>query len=303
MATNDRSGLFYGIGAYLLWGLFPLYFALFAGTGAFEVVAHRAFWSLIFCLILLTLTRNLRQVMAVFADRRVLGGLALAGVLIATNWSLYIFGVLTGRTLDAALGYFINPLAVAALGVVVLGERLRPVQWLAFGLGMAAVIVLISAYGEFPWIALSLALTFAVYGLVKKVAGRSVGAVVGLAVETLAILPLSGGYLAWLSWSGQTSTAPWSSTWLLLATTGIVTAIPLLFFAAAARRLTLVTIGMLQYIAPSIQFLIGWLWFNEPMPTTRWIGFCLVWAAVGIFAADALRQHRHLSHPRRPRPG
>lgn len=292
--AEARTGLVHGLTAYLVWGLFPLYFMLFTRSGAVEVVAHRAFWSLVFCLALLAIGRRLRELRAVFAEPRLLAALGLAGLLIATNWTIYIFGVMTGRTLDAALGYFINPIAVTMLGVLVLGERLRRGQWIAFSLGIIAVGVLVVGYGEFPWVALALALTFAAYGLVKKVAGRTVGPVPGLAVETLAILPLSGGYLVYLACVGQATVPPLSGYAALVATTGIVTAIPLLLFASAARRVTLVTIGMLQYIAPVMQFLVGWLVFREPMPAARWAGFVLVWLAIAVFAADAVRQHRRV---------
>lgn len=292
MTTDERAGLAYGVTAYVLWGLFPLYFVLFTRSGALEVVAHRAFWSLAFCLALLAVTRTFGQLRTALRDRRLVASLAVAGLLIAGNWAIYIYGVISGRTLDAALGYFINPLAVTALGVFVLKERLRPGQWIACGFGVAAVAVLVFAYGEFPIIALSLAFTFGTYSLVKKVAGRSVGPLPGLAIETGAILPLSGGYLVWLAATGQASTTMASGYTALLATTGVVTAVPLLLFAAAARRVPLVVIGMLQYIAPIGQFIVGWLVFGEPMPAGRWAGFILVWLAVLAFAADAVRQHR-----------
>ena len=286
--NEERIGLGYGLAAYLLWGLFPLYFTLFARSGAVEVVAHRALWSLIFCALLLTTLRQWGALRAALADRRLALGLAVAGVLIVVNWSTYVIAVLTGHTLETALGYFINPLAVAMLGIVVLGERLRRLQWLAMAFGAASVLVMIVGYGQVPWIALILACSFGTYSLVKKVAGRSVGALPGLAIETGAVAPVALGYLGWLAFAGQASASPVSGYGALLATTGIVTAVPLLLFAAAARRVSMVTIAILQYVAPIGQFLLGWLVFHEPMPPMRWAGFALVWAAVVVFVGDAL---------------
>lgn len=287
---DHRAGLSYGLAAYGLWGLFPLYFQFFGRSGPFEVVAHRALWSLGFCLILLTVLRQWGHLRAVFADRRTAASLALAGVLIVVNWTTYVFAVMTERTLETALGYFINPLAVAALAIVVLGERLRRLQWLAMAFGAASVAVMVVGYGQFPWIALTLAGSFGVYSLVKKLAGRSVGALPGLAIETAAVAPVAVVYLAVLTATGaSTATGGYG---VLLATTGIVTAVPLLLFAAAARRVSMVTIAILQYLAPIGQFLLGWLVFDEPMPAARWAGFTLVWAAVALFVADALLQTR-----------
>lgn len=280
------KGLVHGVAAYGLWGLFPLYFVLFARSGALEVVAHRALWSLVFCALLLTVLRQWGQVKAVLADRRTALSLAVAGVLIVVNWSTYVFAVLAGHTLETALGYFINPLAVAGLGILVLGERLRPLQWTAMFFGLASVLVMVVAYGQMPWAALVLALSFGTYSLVKKVAGRSVGALPGLAVETGAVAPLALGFIGYLAVTGQSTAS--GGYGALLATTGIVTAIPLLLFAAAARRVSMVTIAILQYIAPIGQFLLGWLYFGEPMPASRWAGFALVWAAVALFVADAV---------------
>lgn len=291
MVTDSNKGLGYGGAAYGLWGLFPLFFVLFERSGALEVVAHRALWSLVFCVLLLTVLRQWAQVKEVLADRRTTVALALAGVLIVVNWATYVYAVLTGHTLETALGYFINPLAVAGLGIVVLRERLRPLQWAAMLFGVASVIVMVVAYGQVPWVALTLAFSFGTYSLVKKIAGSSVGALPGLAVETGAVAPIALGYLGYLMLTGQSTAS--GGYGLLLTTTGIVTAIPLLLFAAAARRVSMVTIAILQYIAPIGQFLLGWLYFGEPMPASRWAGFALVWVAVALFVADALLATRH----------
>ncbi|WGT48111.1 EamA family transporter RarD [Tessaracoccus lacteus] len=285
---KTNTGLISGITAYALWGLFPLYFVLFARSGAFEVVAYRALWSLVFCLLLLAVTRSLGQLRAILRDRRSALVLGVAGLLIAINWTTYVYGVATGRTLDAALGYFINPLAVTLLGVLVLGERLRRAQWIALAFGAAAVVVLVVAYGEFPFIAITLALSFGTYSLVKKLAGRSVAPTPGLAMETAAVAPIALGYLIYLGVTAGGTVDLLSGYGLLMATTGVVTAIPLILFADAARKVSLVTIGMLQYLAPIGQFLVGWLAFGEPMPAARWAGFALVWVAVLIFAVDAV---------------
>lgn len=284
--NETNKGVAYGFAAYGLWGLFPLFFALFERSGALEVVAHRALWSLVFCVLLLTVLRQWPSLRAVLADRRTATYLGLAGFLIVVNWGTYVFAVLSGNTLETALGYFINPLAVAALGILVLGEKLRRLQWAAMLLGLASVAVMVAAYGQVPWIALTLALSFGTYSLVKKVAGRSVGALPGLAIETGAVAPLALGYLTYLSLTGASSAA--GGYGVLLTTTGVVTAIPLLLFAAAARRVSMVTIAILQYLAPIGQFLLGWLYFGEPMPASRWAGFALVWAAVVLFVVDAV---------------
>ncbi|MDF1489518.1 EamA family transporter RarD [Tessaracoccus caeni] len=285
---QQRKGLVNGFAAYLLWGLFPLYFALFARSGALEVVAHRAIWSLGVCLLILAATRKLHQLREILTNRKLAWGLAAAGVLILANWSMYVYGVNTGRTLDAALGYFINPLAVTALGVLVLKERLRPLQWAAMASGVVAVVVLLIGYGRFPYIALTLAFSFGTYSLVKKLAGASVAPVPGLAFETATVTPIALGYLIYLAVVGQSTFGLSGGYGALLATTGIITAIPLLLFAVAAREVSMVTLGMLQYIAPVGQFLLGWLVFHEPMPLSRWLGFGFVWLAIALFVTDVV---------------
>jgi chloramphenicol-sensitive protein RarD len=289
-AELDRTGLGAGVGAYLLWGAFPLYFRLLDGAGAVEIVAHRAVWSLVFCLALLAAVGKLRDLVVLLRDRRAVGQLALASAFVAVNWLVYVYGVNTGRTVDAALGYFINPLVTIVLAVVILGERLRRLQWVATGLGAAAVVVLAVGYGELPWIALALAASFGMYGLIKNRAGRSAEALPGLAVETAALAPLAGGYLLWTALAGQSTFATLGAghSALLLAA-GPLTAVPLLLFATAARRLPLSMVGMLQYLTPGIQLVIGVAVFGEPMPPERWAGFALVWAAIALLTADGLR--------------
>ncbi len=289
-----------GFAAYLLWGAFPFYFRLLERSGPFEVVAHRALWSLAFCLAVLAVTRP--RLHGALGDRRTVTLLAAGGVLVAANWTLYVWGVTTGRTLDAALGYYINPLLVALVGVVFLGEELRRGQWLAFVLGAAAVVVMVAGYGQVPVIALGVATTFTLYGVIKKRAGRTVPAVPGLAVETAAIAPLALGYLLVLHAAGRDTVDLLTPYGALVAASGVVTAVPLLLFAGAAARIPLVTIGVLQYLTPTLQFLIGWLAFGEPMPAARWAGFALVWLAVAVFALDGARHHAAL-RPSAPRAG
>lgn len=271
----------------------PLFFPLLEPAGALEIIAHRVVWSLAFCLLLLAATGTLRSVLAITRDRRTLALLALAGVLVALNWTTYVYGVLTDRVLDAALGYFINPILTILLAVVVLHERLRPLQWAAVALGGAAVIVISTGVGGIPWIALTVALSFALYGLVKNRTGRSVPALPGLAVETAVLTPAALVYLAVLFAQGTgTFTTDGVGHALLLMSCGLITGLPLLLFGASTRRIPLSVVGMLQYLGPLLQFVVGAFIFHEPMPGTRWAGFVLVWCALVLLTADALQGAR-----------
>ncbi|WP_240675016.1 EamA family transporter RarD [Cellulomonas endophytica] len=289
----DRTGLAAGLGAYALWGAMPLYFPLLRPAGAVEIIAHRIVWSLLFCVLLVLLTRTHREVLALLRDRRALATLALAAVLLAVNWLVFVFGVLSGHTVDAALGYFINPLVTVGLAVVVLRERLRPVQWAALGLGAAAVLVIGVGLGSVPWVALALAGSFGVYGLLKSRLGGRVGAVAGLTVETAVLAPAAGAWLVVIGVQGTgTFAAHGAGHALALAAAGVVTALPLLLFNGAARRLPLSAVGLLQYLAPVLQLLVGVLVQHEAMPPARWWGFGLVWAALAVLVVDGLRQGR-----------
>ncbi|WP_456845699.1 EamA family transporter RarD [Cellulomonas sp. P5_C6] len=293
IAPLDALGLAAGAGAYVLWGILPLYFPLLQPAGAVEIVANRVVWSLVFCAVLLGVTRTWGAFLAALRHRRTLGLLSIAAVLLAVNWLVFVLGILTDRVVDAALGYYINPLVTVTLAVVVLRERLRAVQWVALGFGAAAVVVITVGYGQLPWIALTLALSFGFYGLIKNRVGRSVGAVPGLAVETLVLAPLALGYLVWLGATGTgTLTTDGLGHALILASSGVVTAVPLLLFNSAARRLPLSTLGLLQYIAPTIQLIIGVLVLGEQMPAARWWGFGLVWVALVILTVDGVRTGR-----------
>lgn len=283
----------YAFSAYLLWGFLPLYFVLLVPTGAFELVAWRIVLSLGFCAILLTVTRSWGRLVAVTRQPRLLWLTALAGVLIYVNWQVFILGALSGHVIETSLGYFINPIVTVLLGVLVLRERLRTTQWVAIGIAVAAVLVIVVGYGSFPWIALTLAASFGVYGLVKKKVGPSVDAVSGLTLETLWLTPIAVVVLVVVgATSGITMGANgWHHT-VLLSLAGIVTAVPLLLFAAGARRTTLTLVGLLQFVAPILQFLIGWLLLGEPMPIERWIGFGLVWVALAVLTVDSVLHGR-----------
>ena len=269
-------------------GPFPLYFRLLIRSGAFEIVAYRIVCSLLFCLIAIAVTRNWRQLGRVLRHRRSVLVLAVAGLLVSANWTLYVWGINNGHAIDASLGYFINPLVNAVFGVLLLGERMRRLQWLAFGIGTTAVVVLIVGYGQVPWVALGLALTFGSYGLTKKKLGTAVPPLPGLVVETAAATPFALAYLLWLASAGLGTVPQGSGYSLLIMLAGPVTAVPLLLFAAAAIRIPLSTLGILQYVAPVGQFLIGWLVIGEQMPLERWIGFGIIWVALIIFVIDAL---------------
>jgi len=288
---DQRRGFFYGVAAYGLWGIFPLYWPLLEPAGALEILAHRILWSLVTVLLVVLVLRRTARVRAVFADPRARLILLGAAAVISVNWFGYIWGVNNGRVVETSLGYFINPLVTVLMGVVVLGERLRRLQWYAVVLAAVAVIVLTVDYGRPPWIALLLAFSFATYGLAKKKA--NVDAVESLTVETIYIAPIAAAYVGWLAWQGSSSFgAEGIGHAALFTTTGIVTVIPLLCFGAAAIRVSMVTIGLLQYIAPIVQFALGVLWFHEPMPASRWIGFVLVWIALVVFTYEAATHRR-----------
>lgn len=296
--ARERSlGGVYAFSAYLLWGFLPLYFVLLAPTGPFELVAWRIVLSLVFCALLLTATRAWGRLAAIFRQPRVLGLTVVAGLLIYVNWQVFILGALTGHVIETSLGYFINPIATVLLAVLVLRERLRPTQWVAIGIAAAAVIVIVVAYRAFPWIALTLAASFSVYGLVKKRVGPSVDAVSGLTLESLWLMPIAAVILAVVGATSGLSmgTHGWTHA-VLLSLAGVVTAVPLLFFAAGARRVSLTVIGLLQFVAPILQFTIGAWVLQEPMPLERWIGFGLVWVALIVLTVDSL------VHARRSRP-
>jgi chloramphenicol-sensitive protein RarD len=286
-SRQRRLGLVYAICAYLLWGILPIYFIALAPANAFEIVAWRVLFSLVFCAILLTVTRRWKPFLGLFRRPRIILTMGVAGALIYVNWQTYVYATVSGQVVEAALGYFINPIVTIFLGVIVLHERLRPAQWIAVGISLIAVVVLAFGYGGLPWIALLLAFSFGFYGLIKKRVGHDVDAVAGLTLETMWLTPVAVIQLIVVA-SVATITFGTVSIWhtLLLMGAGVITAVPLLFFAAASRRLPLIYMGFIQYFAPFIQFLVGVLLLGEPMPPARWIGFAIVWLALLILTID-----------------
>ncbi|MGW4996703.1 EamA family transporter RarD [Streptomyces hydrogenans] len=288
---ENRAGLLYGIAAYAIWGLVPLYWPLLKPASAGEILAHRMVWSFVFVGLALLALRRWGWVRELLANPRKLGLLTLAATVITVNWGLYIWSVNNGHVVEASLGYFINPLMTIALGVLVLKERLRPAQWAAVGIGFAAVLVLAVGYGRPPWISLTLAVSFAVYGLVKKQV--NLGGLESLAAETAVLFLPALGYLILLGSRSELAFGTEGAGHMaLLASTGVVTAIPLVCFGAAAIRVPLSTLGLLQYLAPTFQFLLGVAYFHEAMPPERWAGFSLVWLALTLLTWDALRTAR-----------
>ncbi|MEV5908161.1 EamA family transporter RarD [Streptomyces chartreusis] len=286
-------GLLNGFAAYGIWGLFPLFWPLLEPAGSVEILAHRMAWSLVFVTAVLLVVRRWAWAGELIRQPRRLALVAVAAAVITVNWGVYIWSVNSGHVVEASLGYFINPLVTIAMGVLLLKERLRPVQWAAVGVGLSAVIVLTVGYGRPPWISLVLAFSFATYGLVKKKV--NLGGVESLAAETAIQFLPALGYLAWLTAQGKsTFTTEGFGHASLLAAAGAVTALPLVFFGAAAIRVPLSTLGLLQYLAPVFQFLIGVVYFHEAMPAERWAGFALVWLALTLLTADAWRAARRL---------
>lgn len=291
--NESRSGLTMGVGAYLCWGLFPLYWPLLDPAGSLEALAHRVAWSLVFVALLLTVTRRWSAFRDIWRDGRRVLFLGLASVVIAVNWGTFIYGVTHDKVIETSLGYFINPLVTVLLGVFVLHETLRRAQWVAVAIGAVAVVILTVDYGRLPYVALTVAFSFATYGFLKKKA--QLGAVEALGAETLLLTPIALVYLGVLQANGTLSFGHQGvPNALLLAGTGVVTAVPLLMFGGAATRLRLTSVGLLQYLAPILQFVFGLLIFNEPMGTARWIGFVLVWIALVIFTIDVLGGRRRV---------
>ncbi|MEO3889232.1 EamA family transporter RarD [Nonomuraea sp. B5E05] len=293
-----RRGVLFGVAAYTMWGLFPLYWPLLKPSGAVEILAHRMVWSLVAVAAVLAVRRHWSWFRELARRPGKLGLLSLAAIVITVNWGTYIYAVNTGHVVESALGYFISPLVNVLFGVVLLRERLRPLQWAAVGFGALAVLVLTVDYGRPPWIALTLGMSFGAYGLVKKRA--NVAATESLAVETLVLLLPALGYLLFLQGTGA-ATFGTEGVWhaVLLASAGLVTAVPLICFGAAAISVPLSTIGLLQYIAPILQFACGVLIVQEVMPPSRWIGFAIVWVALAVFTYDSLRAARAAARLRR----
>lgn len=285
--STSAVGAVYAFVAYLLWGLFPLYFLTLAPSSPWEIVSWRVVLTLVVCLVLLAIVRGWAALGRIMRRPRLLALTALAGVLIFVNWGVYLLAVLTGHVLEASLGYFINPIVTVLLAVLVLRERLRIAQWIAVGIALIAVLVIVLGYGAFPWYSIVLAFSFGFYGLVKSRLGPSVDAVSGLALETAWLTPVAAGVLIWLgATSGLTLGAFGPGHAVLLSLAGVVTAAPLLLFAAGTRRTPLSIIGLLQFLTPIMQFIIGVWLLHETMTVERWIGFGLVWVALTVLTVD-----------------
>jgi chloramphenicol-sensitive protein RarD len=298
--STAQTGLIFAICSYGLWGVLPLYFLVLAPTGAFEIVAWRVLFSLVFCAALILATRAWRPLVTALRTPRTVWTMGLAGILIYVNWQTFILATLSGHVVETALGYFINPIITVLLGVLVLRERLRTVQWAAVLISLVAVVVLSVGYGRLPWISLILAFSFGLYGLIKKRVGGHLDALSGLTLETLWLTPVAIIQLVGVSLiSGLTfgSVSPLHT--MALIGSGVLTAVPLLFFAAASRRLPLTTMGLVQYLAPVLQLLVGVVILHEPMPPERWLGFALVWLALIVLTIDSLLAGRA---SRRPEP-
>ena len=275
--------------AYTIWGLFPLYFKQLASVAPTDVLVHRIIWSLVFVVIVLSMRRHWSWLRDVARSPRILGAFTLSALLLSGNWLTYIWSVNNGHIVDASLGYFITPLVNVLLGYTVLHERLRPAQWVAVGLAAAGVLWLAIQGGQFPWIAIVLACTFGGYGLLRKIA--ALGALEGLALETMILAPPALAVLAWAAaHGGNHFPAESGLVTALLVGIGPVTAVPLLLFAAGARRIRMTTLGLLQYIGPTIQFVLGVWLYNEAFSGSRVVGFMLIWAALAIYSIESLLQ-------------
>ena len=294
--STARRGVAAALAAFFIWGLFPLYLKPLTHVPALEILAHRVAWCVLFVLGWLAWQSRLAEVGAAFRDRGVLGRLALSAALIAVNWGLYVWAVSNERVLEASLGYFINPLVNVMLGVLVLGERLNPRQWTAVALAAVGVAWLTLAAGGLPWVSLALALSFGSYGLVRKVA--NVGAGPGLAVETLLLAPLGLAFLVWLQSRGVGAFGqPPLHVSLLLAGSGLVTALPLALFATGARLIPYSVVGIIQYVGPTLQLLLGVFLYGEPFAGARAIGFCVIWAGLAVFVTDGFLRARGVAAP------
>jgi chloramphenicol-sensitive protein RarD len=292
--TGKRSeyslGLLFGLSSYVLWGLFPLYWPLLEPANPLEIVSHRAVWTLVFCIIILSLSKQIHSTLQVMKNPKTMAALLLSTILISINWITYIWAVNHDHVVEAALGYYINPLIIIAFGVLLLREKMRPLQWVAVAIAAIGVLVLTIDYGRLPWVAISLALSWGSYGLVKK--KLNLGALEGLAIETLISFIPYVGYLIYLGNQGTGQFGHSPGLTFLLISAGAVTAIPLLLFNGSTTRLPYSTIGLLQYITPTIQFSLGVWLRHEEMPAARWIGFIIIWCALIALGVDLVRSSR-----------
>ena len=286
-----NRGVVYALLAYVAWGLFPLYFRHLAGVGAFEIVLHRIAWSLVFLLALLAWLRRWQWLAPLARQPRVLGAAGLSALLLAANWTLYVWAVTNGRVIDASLGYFINPLVNVLLGFVFLHERLRAAQWVAVALAATGVVWLALRGPHLPWIGVSIAFSFGFYGLLRKTA--ALGAIEGLTLETMFLAPFALALIGWWTWHGSGGLAGHDAAMLAwLVGVGPLTAVPLLLFGAGARRIPMATLGLLQYVSPTLQLLLGVWLFGEPLTGARLAGFALIWVALAVYSVEGLTRPR-----------
>lgn len=291
-----NKGILNGIAAYALWGFFPIYWKLLHRVPALQVIGHRISWSFVLLIVFILLTRQWKDFQSTALTSKTLGIYFIASVLLTVNWLVYVWGVNAGFIVETSLGYFINPLLSVLLGVIFLRERLRPVQWIPVAMAAAGVIYLTVAYGRLPWIALTLAFTFGFYGFVKKLA--PLGSLYGLTLETGIVFPFALIYLAFIEFTNRGAFLHDGALIdALLIGAGLVTTIPLLMFASAAKQIPLTVVGILQYIAPTLQFLIGIFLYHEPFDQSRLVGFGLVWLALIIFWAESYLANRVLVQP------
>ena len=292
--SKNKLGLLFGVSAYSLWGAFPLYWPLLEPAHPLEIVSHRAVWTLVFCFIVLAATKALKSTLATLKRPKIAAKLFLTSLLISINWLVYIWATNNGHVVEASLGYYINPLIIIGFGVILLKEKMRPLQWTAVTIATIGVLVLTIDYGRLPWIALTLAISWGSYGLIKKQLG--LGAREGLAIETFISAFFYLGYLIYI---GNQGTGQFGHHWgltLLLMSAGAITAIPLLLFNGSATRLPFTTIGLLQYITPTLQFSVG-VWIrHEDMPTARWVGFLIIWVSLTTLAIDLVRSGRTVNN-------
>jgi chloramphenicol-sensitive protein RarD len=288
--SKNKLGLLFGVSAYVLWGAFPLYWPLLEPANPLEIVSHRAVWTLVFCFIVLAATKALKSTLATLRRPRIAAKLFLTSLLISINWLVYIWATNNGHVVEASLGYYINPLIIIGFGVILLKEKMRPLQWSAVIIATAGVLVLTIDYGRLPWIAFALAISWGSYGLIKKQLG--LGALEGLAIETFISAFFYLGYLIYIGNQGTGQFGQHLGLTLLLMSAGAITAIPLLLFNGSATRLPFTTIGLLQYITPTLQFSVGVWVRHEDMPTARWVGFLIIWVALSTLAIDLIRSNR-----------
>jgi chloramphenicol-sensitive protein RarD len=292
--SKNQLGLLYGVAAYSLWGAFPLYWILLEPANPLEIVSHRAVWTLVFCFIVLAATKALKSTLETLKRPKVAVKLFLSSLLVSINWLVYIWATNNEHVVEASLGYYINPLIIIGFGVIFLKEKMRGLQWAAVTIASIGVLILTLDYGRLPWIALTLAVSWGSYGLVKKQLG--LGALEGLAIETFIS---SFFYLAYLIYIGNQGTGQFGQGWgltLLLMSAGAITAIPLLLFNGSTNRLPFTTIGLLQYITPTLQFSIGVWVLNEDMPTARWAGFLIIWVALVALTLDLVKSSRTVNN-------